>query len=42
VFDSFGSYAWLFIGSSLVGLGAVAMALAFPPQPSRTQLQPAE
>ena len=42
VFDNFGNYAWLFFGSSAVGLGAVAMALAFPPQPSRMRLQPAE
>lgn len=42
VFDSFGDYAWLFFGSSAVGLGAVAMAFAFPPQPSRMRLQPAE
>ena len=34
VFDTFGSYAWLFIGSVAVGLGAVAMALAFPPLPA--------
>jgi MFS family permease len=43
VFDTFGNYAWLFIGSAAVGLGAVAMALAFPPVPSggRQELQPA-
>lgn len=41
VFDNFDSYGWLFIGSFAVGLGAVALALAFPPQPSRQQLQPA-
>jgi MFS family permease len=43
VFDSFGSYAWLYVGSVIVALGAVAVALAFPPQPSRQQarLQPA-
>ena len=40
VFDTFGDYVWLFIGSSAVGLGAVAVALAFPPQP-RERLQPA-
>jgi MFS family permease len=42
VFDSFGAYHWMFIGSFLVGLGAVAIALAFPPLPSRQQeLKPA-
>jgi MFS family permease len=40
VFDTFNSYAWLYIGSFSVGLGAVAVALAFPPQ-RREQLQPA-
>jgi MFS family permease len=40
VFDTTGSYDWLFIGSGIVGLGAVAIALAFPPQ-RRPQLQPA-
>lgn len=32
-FDTFASYAWLFIGSAGIGLGAVAVALAFPPLP---------
>ena len=41
VFDTFGSYALMFIGSIAVGLGVMAVALAFPPQPSRAQLQPA-
>ena len=43
VFDTFDAYSWLFIGSSAVGLGAVAVALAFPPLPSsqRQVLQPA-
>jgi MFS family permease len=40
VFDTFDAYSWLFIGSFAVGLGAVAVALAFPPVP-RAQLQPA-
>ena len=31
VFDATGNYSWLFIGSAMVGLGAVAIALAFPP-----------
>ncbi len=35
VYDRFDGYGWLFIGSSLVGLGAVAIALAFPPIPAR-------
>jgi len=41
LYDNFDSYAWLFIGSFIVGLGAMALAFAFPPQPSRQQLQPA-
>ena len=39
VFDTFDSYAWMFIGSFAVGLGAVAVALLFPPVP-RARLQP--
>jgi MFS family permease len=36
LFDSFGNYSWLFIGSFGIGLGAVAIAFAFrPPQPLR-------
>ncbi|MBI1777480.1 MAG: MFS transporter [Proteobacteria bacterium] len=43
LFDSFNSYAWLYVGSAIVGLGAVAVALAFPPLPTRApeRLQPA-
>jgi MFS family permease len=40
VFDTFATYSWLFIGSAAVGLGAVFIALAFPPLP-RPRLQPA-
>jgi MFS family permease len=29
LYDAFGSYAWLFIGSAAIGLGAVAIALTF-------------
>ncbi|MDQ8731643.1 MFS transporter [Bradyrhizobium sp. LHD-71] len=36
VFDNLGTYAWLYIGSFAVAFGAVLIALAFPPQPSRT------
>jgi len=39
VFDAFGNYAWLFIGSFAVALGAVALALVFPPL-ARVRLQP--
>jgi len=37
IFDRFGSYAWLYIGSFGLGLGAAAMALAFPPFARRAQ-----
>jgi MFS family permease len=35
IFDASGQYAWLYIGSSIVGLGAAAIAFAFPPLPQR-------
>jgi MFS family permease len=35
IFDHFGSYGWLYVGSFAVGIGATAIALAFPPLPSR-------
>ena len=38
VFDRFGTYAWLFMGSAAVALGAVAIALAFPPAPREPEL----
>jgi MFS family permease len=31
VFDAVGSYAWMYIGSSAIGLGAVAIAVTFRP-----------
>jgi MFS family permease len=40
VFDAFSSYAWLYLGAFIVGLGAMAVALLLPPQP-RAQLPPA-
>ena len=45
-FDTYGSYAWLYIGSFGIGLGAVAIALTFrpvpfPPTPHRLDLKPA-
>jgi MFS family permease len=39
IFDSFNSYAWLYIGASTVALGAVAVALVFSPRPQAEQLQ---
>src|SRR5260370_31476640 len=35
IFDTFKGYSWLYIGSLSVALGAMAMAVAFPPLPSR-------
>ncbi|KQU78683.1 hypothetical protein ASD12_15825 [Mesorhizobium sp. Root102] len=40
VFDAYANYHWLFIGSALIGLGAVGIAIAFPPLP-RQELQAA-
>jgi MFS family permease len=43
LFDNYGNYAWLFIGSSIVGLGAAAIMLAFPSAKEKPpQLQAAE
>jgi MFS family permease len=33
IFDTFGAYTWMYIGSAAIGLGAVAIAFAFPPFP---------
>jgi MFS family permease len=42
IFDAFVSYAWLFIGSAGIGLGAVAIALTFrPPRLLAPALSPA-
>jgi MFS family permease len=38
IFDSFGTYTWLYVGSFAVGLGAVAIALAFPPPQTPKEL----
>jgi MFS family permease len=40
IFDSFANYRWLFLGSCAVGVGAVAIALAFPRTRAQS-LQPA-
>jgi MFS family permease len=31
IFDRFGAYGWLYIGSFAIGIGAVAIAFSFPP-----------
>ena len=43
LYDRYGSYAWMYIGSMGVGLGAVAIALTFPRAEHRNEphLQPA-
>jgi MFS family permease len=35
LYDALGSYAWMFIGSSAIGLGAVAIAVTFRPPRER-------
>ncbi len=41
IFDTYNSYGWLYVGSFAIGLGAAAIALAFPPLPSeRARAQP--
>ena len=40
VFDRYGDYGWLYGGSCAVGLGAVAISLAFPPAAPPERLQP--
>jgi hypothetical protein len=39
IYDSFGSYAWLYIGSWAVGLGAFLIAMTFRPFP-KVEAQP--
>ena len=41
LFDTFGTYHWLYIASAGVGLAAAGMALAFPP-PRRDVEPPAQ
>lgn len=41
IFDNFNVYDWLFIGSATVGLGAVLIALTFPPFASAGRQEPA-
>jgi MFS family permease len=40
IFDTFNGYGWLYVGAFALALGAVAVALAFPPLPlKRAELQ---
>jgi MFS family permease len=46
VFDTYGNYVWLYVGSFAIGLGAVAIALTFrparlPPMEQQLSLKPA-
>ena len=38
IFDTTGSYGWLYIASFGIGLGAMAIALLFPPFPRERAL----
>jgi len=41
IYDSFGRYTWMYVYSGAIGLGAVAIALAFPPFPKAVRASPA-
>ena len=38
IFDTFGRYTWMYLGSAAIGLGAVALAFAFPPFPKAVRI----
>ncbi|MGN6685568.1 MAG: MFS transporter [Devosia sp.] len=40
LYDTFGTYHWLYVASAAVGLGAALMALAFPPPNRRAKASP--
>src|SRR5215475_3733192 len=42
VFDTYASYAWLYVGSFAIGLAGVAVALTFKPVPAPAKLRAAE
>ena len=42
IYDTFASYAWLYVGSFAVGLAGVAVALTFKPVPAPAKLRAAE
>jgi MFS family permease len=39
IFDAFNSYMWLYLGASMIAVGAVTIACTFPPQPLAHRLQ---
>jgi MFS family permease len=41
IFDTFGQYTWLYVASFALGMGAVGIALFFPPLRRPAKLQPA-
>ena len=41
IYDTFGRYTWLYVGSFALGLGAVTIALFFPPPRRVVVPQPA-
>jgi MFS family permease len=41
IYDTFGSYGWLYVGSGLLAFGAVAISLAFPMLPGEERAAPA-
>ncbi len=42
IFDTFGTYGWLYLGSLIMGLTAAGISLFFPPVPSRQQAAAAQ
>src|SRR5262249_52557922 len=41
IFDTLGRYTWMYVYSGAIGLGAVEIALAFPPFPKAVRAFPA-
>jgi hypothetical protein len=39
IFDSFGSYAWLYLGSFGMGLGAFLISMTFRPFPKEQSVR---
>jgi hypothetical protein len=41
IYDTFASYAWLYIGSWIMGLGAFLIIMMFKPMPAMRSAAPA-